>query len=68
MKYHYTGPASGVTLSNGTEILLWPHQCVDLPQQHEYVDTLKALGYLQPVPIKQADTLPKRPSTGKTEK
>jgi len=33
-KYRYSGPASGVTLSDGTEILLWPGKNVSLPEQH----------------------------------
>ncbi|ATV43122.1 hypothetical protein [Pectobacterium brasiliense] len=49
MKYRYTGPASGVTLADGQEILLWPAQVTELPADHEYVKTLIALGYLLPV-------------------
>ena len=30
MKYIYNGPASGVTLADGQEILLWPNSEIDL--------------------------------------
>ena len=33
-EYRYSGPASGVTLSDGTEILLWPGKTVSLPPAH----------------------------------
>ncbi|HHE4632367.1 TPA: hypothetical protein ACPD79_003666 [Escherichia coli] len=48
--YRYSGPASGVTLSDGTEILLWPGKTVSLPEEHDYVKVLVALKYLTPVP------------------
>ena len=32
-EYRYSGPASGVTLSDGTEILLWPGKNVSLPEE-----------------------------------
>lgn len=56
--YRYSGPASGVTLSDGTEILLWPGKNVPLPENHDYVRTLVALKLLTPVPdeIKPAST------------
>ena len=31
MKFKYSGPASGVTLADGTEVLLWPGHEVELP-------------------------------------
>ena len=49
-EYRYSGPASGVTLSDGTEILLWPGKNVSLPENHEYVTVLVALKHLTPVP------------------
>jgi hypothetical protein len=49
MKYHYTGPVSGVTLADGAEILLMPGAQVELPAAHEYTATLLALGHLAPV-------------------
>lgn len=49
-KYRYSGPASGVTLSDGTEILLWPGKNVSLPEEHDYVKVLVALKHLTPVP------------------
>jgi len=48
-EYLYSGPASGVTLSDGTEILLWPGKSHSLPENHEYVRTLVALNHLTPV-------------------
>ncbi|EFD5400387.1 hypothetical protein JHU93_005107 [Escherichia coli] len=48
--YRYSGPASGVTLSDGTEILLWPGKTVSLPEEHDYVKVLVALKHLTPVP------------------
>ncbi|MFP1724063.1 hypothetical protein ACLEEB_13805 [Lonsdalea quercina] len=47
MKYRYTGPTSGVTLADGTEVLLFPQHEVELPAEHDYVKTLVALGFLQ---------------------
>ncbi|EOU0221261.1 TPA: hypothetical protein SMV70_002754 [Proteus mirabilis] len=52
--YRYSGPASGVTLSDGTETLLWPGKTHLLPEQHDYVKVLVALGHLIPV---QEETL-----------
>ncbi|RLM25334.1 hypothetical protein BIY29_07420 [Brenneria alni] len=50
MKYRYTGPASGVTLADGTEVLLWPDSVVELPEAHDYVKTLVALKRLHAEP------------------
>lgn len=50
MNYLYCGPASGVTLADGAEVLLWPGKAVALPEDHEYVKTLVALEYLKPLP------------------
>ncbi|WP_206186970.1 hypothetical protein [Yersinia massiliensis] len=64
--YRYSGPASGVTLSDGTETLLWPGKNVSLPENHEYVKVLVALKHLTPVPEETqtastpAPQLPKR--------
>ncbi|QZS49518.1 hypothetical protein K6966_01745 [Enterobacter cloacae complex sp.] len=69
-EYRYSGPASGVTLSDGTEILLWPRKNVSLPENHEYVTVLVALKHLTPVleETKPASTpapqLPKRRNGG----
>ena len=49
MKYLYEGPNSGVTLQDGTEVLLWNGKEVELPADNEYVKTLVALGYLKPI-------------------
>jgi len=49
MKYLYEGPNSGVTLQDGTEVLLWNGKEVELPADNEYVKTLMALGYLKPI-------------------
>ncbi|HBC7582071.1 TPA: hypothetical protein KEZ03_003061 [Escherichia coli] len=69
-EYRYSGPASGVTLSDGTEILLWSGKNVTLPEEHDYVKVLVALKHLTPVPeeTKPASTpapqLPKRKNDG----
>lgn len=50
--YLYSGPPSGVTLQTADgplEALLWPGQPVELPETHDYVVTLVALGRLTPV-------------------
>ncbi|EYU16156.1 hypothetical protein [Photorhabdus aegyptia] len=60
MKYLYTGPASGVTLADGTEVLLWSEKTVDLPEQHDYVKTLIALRYLHPLSEQQKNLLKKK--------
>lgn len=52
MKFVYHGPASGVTLADGTEVLLWPQSEVELPEVLDYVQTLLALKYLVPVTSK----------------
>lgn len=72
-KYRYSGPASGVTLSDGTEILLWPGKNVTLPEEHDYVKVLVALKHLTPVPeetspaITPAPQLPKRRNGGDSD-
>ncbi len=48
-KYRYSGPLSGVTLDNGSEVMLHPGAEVDLPEGHEHTKTLQALGHLTPV-------------------
>ena len=48
MKFKYSGPASGVTLADGTEVLLWPGHEVELPES-ALTAALQAQGYLQPV-------------------
>ncbi|TDB47721.1 hypothetical protein [Photorhabdus luminescens] len=60
MKYLYTGPASGVTLADGTEVLLWSEKTIDLPEQHDYVKTLIALRYLRPLSEQQKSILKKK--------
>jgi len=47
--YRYSGPVSGVTLDvNGKEldVRLHPNKTVQLPESHEYTQTLLGLGYL----------------------
>lgn len=56
-KYLYKGPSSGVTLRDGeieTEIMLHDGAEVDLPEWHEYTQTLLALGHLTAVIEKPA--------------
>ncbi len=42
MKYIYSGPASGVTLADGQEVLLWPNSEISLPEDNEWVITMIA--------------------------
>jgi hypothetical protein len=46
MKFKYSGPASGVTLADGAEVLLWPGHEVELPVS-ELTEALEDQGYLQ---------------------
>lgn len=48
MRYVYSGPVSGVTLQDGTEVMFFDGQEVELPEDNEYVKTLIALGHLTP--------------------
>ena len=72
-EYRYSGPASGVTLSDGTEILLWPGKNVSLSEEHVYVKVLVALKHRTPVSeeTKPASTsapqLPKRKNGGDSD-
>ena len=65
MKYRYSGPLSGVTLDNGSEVMLHPGAEVDLPETHDYTKTLQALGHL--TPVKQATKTSARTSAGTDE-
>ncbi|POP43010.1 hypothetical protein CHU32_17445 [Superficieibacter electus] len=56
MKYLYSGPASGVTLADGQEILLWPESEVELPEDNEWVMTMIARRHLAPVVTEEAET------------
>lgn len=56
MKYIYHGPASGVTLSDGQEILLWTNSEIDLPEDNEWVMTMVARGHLMPVITEEAES------------
>lgn len=51
MRFTYSGPPSGATLTGGREVLFHDGKDVDLPSAEEnpYVATLVALGYLTPV-------------------
>ena len=56
MKYRYSGPTSGVTLQKSAddpdaqEVMLHTGAEVDLPEGHDYTQTLQALGHLTPLP------------------
>ncbi|EBR9669375.1 hypothetical protein D5757_20945 [Salmonella enterica subsp. enterica serovar Takoradi] len=54
MKYIYNGPASGVTLADGQEVLLWPDSEIELPEDNEWVMTMVARRYLTPVATEEA--------------
>ena len=49
MKYVYSGPTSGVTLDDGTEVMFFDGQEVELPETNEYVKTLIAIGHLKEI-------------------
>ncbi|HCL5251806.1 TPA: hypothetical protein N2G30_001924 [Salmonella enterica] len=72
MKFIYNGPASGVTLADGTEVLLWPGSEVELPEDLDYTQTLLALKYLTPVAVEsqaEAEVVPEpEPQTVKVKK
>ncbi len=54
MKFIYSGPPSGVTLSSGktkTEVMLFPGREVELPEDNAYVRSLIARKHLAPVTI-----------------
>ncbi len=53
MKYIYSGPASGVTLADGQEVLLWPNSEISLPEDNEWVMTMVARRHLTPSPRKK---------------
>ncbi|HDP8225526.1 TPA: hypothetical protein P7B99_002381 [Escherichia coli] len=70
MKFIYHGPASGVTLADGAEVLLWPEHEVELPEDLDYVQTLLALKHLTPAPV-EPEVVPEpepQPLKGKKEK
>lgn len=49
IKYKYSGPVSGATLSDGREVMLLPGKEVELAPNCAYTKTLLALGHLVPV-------------------
>ena len=57
----YHGPPSGVTLSDGEEILLHTGAPVRLPEGHEYTRTLLARKLLTPAPNATQTTAPAKP-------
>lgn len=66
MKFRYSGPTSGVTLRDGesqTEVMLFDGVEVELPEAHDYTQTLVAQGRLTPV----ADPAPVRTAKTKGE-
>ncbi|MNN46425.1 hypothetical protein D3C81_1608060 [compost metagenome] len=56
MKYLYSGPATGVTHTDGQEILLWPSSEIDLPEDNEWVMTMIARRHLTPVVTQAVET------------
>lgn len=61
MNFQYNGPASGVTLEDGNEVLLWPDMSIELPEDNDYVKTLVALNYLIPL-VEEAEVVAKTKS------
>jgi hypothetical protein len=47
-EYLYRGPLTGITLSDGTETILYPGAPISLPAENPYTKTLIQLGYLWP--------------------
>lgn len=45
-KYRYTGPTSGVTLKDGSEVMLFDGKEISLPEDNGYVKTLIARRHL----------------------
>ncbi|EDW6065774.1 hypothetical protein YT14_003971 [Salmonella enterica subsp. enterica serovar Oslo] len=56
MKYIYSGPASGVTLADGQEVLLWPNSEISLPEDNEWVITMIVRRHLVPVVTQEVET------------
>ncbi|EBH8194051.1 hypothetical protein E4N35_03750 [Salmonella enterica subsp. enterica serovar Typhimurium] len=56
MKYIYSGPASGVTLADGQEVLLWPNSEISLPEDNEWVITMIARRHLVPVVTQEVES------------
>lgn len=57
--YRYSGPMSAATLPDGRDVVLYPGQTVELPEDNAWVQTLAALGHLveQPAaPVRPART------------
>lgn len=44
--YLYNGPMSAATLPDGRDVVLYPGQTVELPEDNDWVQTLAALGHL----------------------
>lgn len=44
--YLYSGPMSAATLPDGRDVVLYPGQTVELPEDNAWVQTLAALGHL----------------------
>jgi hypothetical protein len=67
MIFQYNGPPSGVTLGDGSEMMLMPGAQVDLPEGHDYTKTLLALGQLCPVEAPATETTPQKPGKKNSE-
>lgn len=52
--YTYSGPPSGVTLSNGQEVLLFPGKAYALPESNAWVQAQVKLTHLTEVAPKTA--------------
>lgn len=59
-KFTYRGPNSSVTLkqADGAEqdVILWNGSIVELPEDHEYVVSLLAQGFLEPALVMKSAT------------
>lgn len=63
-KYLYSGANTAVTLKHADgkeqDIMLWNGKSVSLPEEHEYIKTLLALGHLTAVADAPAATSTKK--------
>jgi len=62
--YRYTGPVSGAALNWNGDVLdvrLHPNKAVQLPEAHEYTQTLLGLGYLTRVDASEPPESPPPP-------
>lgn len=65
-RFRYSGPMSGMTLTDGTEVMLIPNKVVELPADNPHVAALVARGHLTEEPVTPAPAV--RKSTKQEDK